>query len=293
MGHVLGHVLGNRQGYSVGHVGLGGVPTASEPEAITLSAGVIDSSAVVIAATGLTLVSAIQQALIDAGMSSDMVVFVDFGEVASGSFTNYGSGGGTMSAVGSPTYNVTFPAPVGGKCVQFPVVGADGFILSSTSVGNVGASTPMACMAIFKADSESNTGTLIDKRDVTTTNGYFLRINATDIFSGGVRDGALTTANPSGDVADAVASYGAMRYDAGSGVYGWHDGSASETFTSKGTANDMSASAAVSVGFGSVPAGRTAFGTGTGLLRAIAIWVGAGALSVTKSNMDTFWADIT
>ena len=225
-----------------------------------------------------------------AGLGTDLVIALDATLLASGDFTNLGTAGGTFADAGSPTYANAFAAPVAGNAVGFGTVASDAFVASNTTMGDAGTSQ-VAVFCIFSADSEDIAGSIVSKRDTASGAGWLLRTNAADTISFVIEDsiGTAVTAAPTGDICTGAAVYAAGRYIPGlSGtVAAWHSASAGET--SAAAVSLLTAASAEATTLGK-SASNSSFGQTTGKIRAVLVWVGAGAESVTRTNTDALWA---
>jgi hypothetical protein len=212
-------------------------------------------------------------------------------DLASGSAPNRGSGGGSMAAVGTPTYQSAFPAPIGGYGVLFDAIAADGFAASDTGLGDVGVGEGLAVFAVIAGPSESAVTSIVNKRATTSSIGWELRVNANDTISAVVDDDVLTAVvvNAAGDVMDNAASYVAMRYIPGaSGTLAcWHDDSAGDNAAAAVDFGTLTNATALAAGFSP---SRSAFGETGGLMHSLCVWVGADAALLTKAAADALWS---
>lgn len=117
--------------------------------------------------------SALDLALISAGLTTGLVLAIDFGSKGGGNFPNGESAGGSMDASGSPSYLQTCGAL--GQGVSFPTVGTDAFVASSAGLVDPGSGT-WSIFVTFAVGASPGVSNIVGKRDTSTGSGMEIRI---------------------------------------------------------------------------------------------------------------------
>ncbi len=234
--------------------------------------------------------SALRRAVAQAGLPRG-VVEIDFSSASSGNFINAGTGGGTMDANGSPTYNVAFPSTVGGTGVQFGTIASDYFEMSASSIGDATAGISVAGFVTFSSSTiTAANSNLVCKRNTSTGAGVELRLGSDGKPHLTFEDDGGTTQSLLGsvDCCDGNDNWVGFLVDfTGGNAYKWHNTEAEDTAAINGAIDNVASSVAIRIGRGS---NRDAFGATNGIIRHLLWWTGADAEACTEAKFTSLFA---